>query len=53
MYPFKKEKVAVQYIKDQIWTVSEIFNREDKNDSRLDIRNYFMKKQEERYRMKL
>jgi len=44
VYPFKKEKAVVQYIKDWIWTVSEIFNREDKNDSRLDIRNYFMKK---------
>ena len=52
-HSFKKEKAAAQYIKDWIWTVSKIFNREDKNDSRLDIRNYFMKKQEERYRMKL
>ena len=43
-HPFKKEKATVQYIKDWIWTVSEMFNREDKNDSRLDIRNYFMKK---------
>ena len=38
----------MQYIKDWVWMVSNIFKGEDKGNNGVDIRNYFMKKSQNR-----
>ena len=42
------ENASIQYIKDWVQTVSNIFKGEDKDTNGVDVRNYFMKKSQNR-----
>jgi len=46
-HPINLQYATVQYIKDWVWTVSDLFKNDEKEKEEIDIRSYFIKEKKD------